>query len=217
MHFAIFAKYWEPGKVKTRLARKIGNATACKVYVRFFQHLIHRFRCIGDRRTVVFSPVGSEALFRKEVPENWDLAPQAGGDLGNRMKEFFVSNSAEGIKNILIGSDTPNLPVEFVDQAFKLLEQVDVVLGPSADGGYYLVGMMEPIDIFDDVAWSTDQVLPTTLRKLDSIGKTYQLLPELKDVDEFEDLQRLMKELPTSSLQADQDLFAALQEVEILV
>ena len=217
LHFAIFAKYWEPGQVKTRLARNVGAAAACKVYFHFVRHLVHRFREVGVRRTVVYSPAGTEELFREEVPAAWDLAPQSNGDLGRRMNEFFVVNAAPGTKNVLIGSDTPNLPVEYVEKAAEFLDSVDVVLGPSGDGGYYLIGMKNPVrEIFEDIAWSTDQVLQATLEKLNSIGKTYKLLPEMKDVDELEDLQELLKQLLASDQADDQELLDSLRPLELL-
>ncbi len=216
IHFAIFAKYWEPGKVKTRLAKKVGAEAACEAYIRFLQHLVEQFAGVADRRTVVYSPGDAKEQFRAEIRSEWDLAPQAEGDLGARMKEFFASNASEGQKNILIGSDTPNLSVDYINTVAQWLDECDIVLGPSGDGGYYLIAMKDQWPgLFEGVAWSTDRVLPTTIEKAEALGATYRLLPEMKDVDEFADLQRLMAELQDSDSQGDKQLLTELMQLEL--
>ena len=215
VHLAIFAKYWEPGKVKTRLAKKLGEQLACDVYVTFLQYLLEQFSGFGDQRTVVYTPLESEALFREAVPQAWGMQSQADGDLGVRMQTFFESCCGNANrKNILIGSDTPDLPLEAMQQAADALNDVPVVIGPSADGGYYLIGIRGEVpDIFAGVPWSTEQVLQLTLAKLQQQEVPCRLLPELKDVDELEDLQRLLDILNNGG-QHD-ELLAGLQRLEL--
>ena len=89
----MFAKYWLPGSVKTRLARSIGEEKACQLYHRFVKTLLVRFQELGDRRIVAFSPMDRHAEFAAIIPEAWELTPQSSGDLGRRMQMFFDSIS----------------------------------------------------------------------------------------------------------------------------
>ena len=178
--------------------------------------MLNKFETAGDRRTVVYSPPESERLFRDEIAQAWGLAPQADGDLGNRMRDFFESNAEANVKNILIGSDTPNLPVSVVDTVAGWLGECDVVLGPSADGGYYLIAMTNPVSgLFEDIQWSTEEVLASTIAKLDAAGCSYKLLPEMKDVDEFSDLELLMTNLRAADEAEDKPLLEELLQLEM--
>ena len=200
VHLAIFAKYWEAGAVKTRLAKVIGPQLACDVYVVFLQYLVDKFSEFGDERTIVFTPNDRRKHFQQAFSECWNLEPQVEGDLGVRMKHFFeLFNVGTKRKNILIGSDTPDLPEDIMRQAEAELNDVPIVIGPSGDGGYYLIGIKGDVpDVFSGMPWSTEELLELTLERLIDLGVPYRLLPELKDVDEFEDLQRLVTNLRTS-------------------
>jgi glycosyltransferase A (GT-A) superfamily protein (DUF2064 family) len=133
------------------------------------------------------------------------------------MKTFF-RQSAEWLnaKTLLIGSDTPDIPLSFATQAAQMLDDVPVVLGPSSDGGYYLIAMQGFYDVFDDIPWSTDQVLSSTLTRLEEQRISFQLLPELTDVDEIDDLKRLIDVLGTANRdQLDDELYAQLYQLEL--
>lgn len=217
VHLAIFAKYWEPGKVKTRLAKKLGDSLACEVYIIFLKYLLKQYSEFGDGRAVIFTPRETETLFREAVSPHWDLCAQENGDLGVRMRCFFerFSNDPQR-KNILIGSDTPDLPPSIVRQAANALDEVPVVIGPSADGGYYLIAVRGNVpDIFSGIPWSTEQVLELTLAKLKQQDIPFRMLPELKDVDEWEDLQRLIGNLSGSDAHAE--LLSQLTTLELPV
>lgn len=215
-HLGLFAKFWEPGRVKTRLAATLGNQQACELYQVFLFHLLESVVSVTERTTVVFSPPEQQADFRAAISADWSLEPQTDGDLGDRMKNFFSqrlpdagSETAQATKVIAIGADCPQLPAEEIQTAFDLLNENDVVIGPSTDGGYYLLGMKGSlVEVFDDIAWSTPEVLPQTIQRLDQQNKTYALLRERIDVDDQNDLQQMLAGLaPTDNVpQSNQSL-----------
>lgn len=205
-HIGLFAKYWEPGKVKTRLARTVGNESACEIYRRFFFHLIARHQATADSRQVVFSPSERESDFRKAIGLEWGLVPQSDGNLGRRMSQFFdaqfqIPSNAQANtgsaqraahKVVVIGADCPLLDSSVTQAAFDSLEEASVVIGPSEDGGYYLIGMKDQThDVFSDVDWSTPSVLPQTIEHLERQKIEYRLLEPMNDIDDIEDLRKL--------------------------
>lgn len=218
MHLAMFAKFWEAGKVKTRLAATIGPEQARDVYLAFLDHLIRKLDALADLRTLVYSPPEHESSFRERFPDSWQLHPQADGDLGTRMRTFFETfgESAEQ-KNILIGSDAPDVPQEYIVQAAELLDEVPVVFGPSTDGGYYLIGMRgKPVNVFEDIPWSTEQVMQSTISLMESQQISYRLLPEWTDVDEVDDFRNLLNRLKSAEGSgAEQRLLDALLAMEL--
>lgn len=215
--FGIFAKYWQPGEVKTRLAASLGNEAASDIYRWFVSTLVQRFGTCADRRTLCFSPPAHAKAFGVLAGEDWIAAPQTSGNLGRRMAAFFDSCFQDGAARVvLIGSDSPTLPTEFVELAFRLLREADVVLGPTDDGGYYLVGASRNVaGIFEDIGWSTESVWEQTVAKLAELQLTYESLPQWYDVDEVSDLERLRDELSRfpSEDSAFSDLFAAIDRV----
>ena len=146
-HLGLFAKFWEPGRVKTRLAATLGNQLACELYEIFLFHLLNSIAPVSDHTTVVFSPPDREADFRAAIAPDWMLEPQSEGDLGDRMRNFFAGQFSKDVptkqklKVVVIGADCPQLSVTEIQTAFDELDNNDVVIGPSTDGGYYLLGM----------------------------------------------------------------------------
>ena len=130
-----------------------------------------------------------------------DNVSQQGGNLGERMSHFFQwalhgadRVPAERTKVVLVGSDTPHLTQARIEQAFNVLEKSEVVLGPSSDGGYYLIGMADTCQpVFEGVDWSTPHVLKQTLSRLKQLEVSWELLPEMTDIDELEDLDELTR------------------------
>src|SRR5262245_44953067 len=160
----MFAKHWTPGRAKTRLAEAIGDARAAEVHRLFVSAIAQRMSAVGDERVLAIDPPESDQEFRRELGDSWELQAQAGGDLGERMTAFFEAGLARAGRVVLIGSDSPDLPVECVAKAFEALKDVEVVLGPAADGGYYLVGVAGSVPpIFTGIPWSTAQVWPQTV------------------------------------------------------
>ena len=205
-HLGLFAKFWEPGRVKTRLAATLGNQLACELYEIFLFHLLNSIAPVSDHTTVVFSPPDREADFRAAIAPDWMLEPQSEGDLGDRMRNFFAGQFSKDVptkqklKVVVIGADCPQLSVTEIQTAFDELDNNDVVIGPSTDGGYYLLGMQGSLaEVFDDIDWSTSKVLPQTTHRLDQQNKTYTLLPAKTDVDDEAALRQMLSDLTSKT------------------
>jgi rSAM/selenodomain-associated transferase 1 len=134
-----------------------------------------------------FAPDDARPQMEQLAPLRFRLFPQRGQDLGARMEAVFATLFATGHENLLlVGGDVPPIPVSFFEQACGFLQAADrrVVLGPSRDGGYYLVGCNQPTpQIFEDMSWSHGEVLAQTRDKLASLGIDYHLLPSWMDID----------------------------------
>ena len=175
----MFAKYWEPGNVKTRLAAALGERPAARLYQGFVETLIHRLADVGDRRALAFTPADREDEFRG-VQATWELQHQlAPANLGSRMRHFFETSLGDGFHRvILIGSDSPDLPIDVLHQAFEELRDHEVVLGPSLDGGYYLIGAAGHVpDVFDGMPWSSPDLWKTTIARLTDQRCRFAVLP----------------------------------------
>lgn len=215
----MFAKYWAPGAVKSRLAVSLGNEAASRLYQQFVQVLVTRFADFSATRIIAYSPEEQRAAFEAIAGSAWTLQPQGEGDLGTRMARFFTHACGSNERPVvLIGSDSPTLPRSAVSLALNALQGHDVVLGPAHDGGYYLIGMRRvwPELFTDNIVWSSTTVLEQTLVNLRQAGVSYHLLPAWYDVDDLADLQRLMQELREEEdpvyAKLRQELAAALAE-----
>jgi uncharacterized protein len=194
----VFAKQPVSGKVKTRLAAAIGTDLAAEVHEAMLFDMLDlwtsdRVLAPGGRKVLVFDPPDAAPWFEKRVPAGVALAPQVEGDLGQRMRAFFAREFEAGAeKVVLIGSDIPALDPLHVISAFIWLEVRDVVLGPSTDGGYYLVGCRAKVPpIFEGIGWSTSDVLSQTVDRLGRTSLSLALLPACYDVDTPGDLRTL--------------------------
>ncbi len=174
------------GKVKTRLAKSIGDEKALEIYLRLLRH---------THKITVTLPVHKKVFYTEFIPENdlWEGYQkhlQCKGDLGQKMKDAFQVAFDEGYqKIIIIGGDCAELTEEIIGKAFLHLEKSPVTIGPAQDGGYYLLGMNSMIErLFQDKKWSTSEVLPETLKDLEALKIKPILLPTLNDVDEWKDL-----------------------------
>jgi rSAM/selenodomain-associated transferase 1 len=197
----MFAKYWEPGRAKTRLAATIGDDAAAELARLFLETLLLRFQDVADTRVVAFTPPQRREAFSAIAPAAWQLEPQGEGDLGQRMRRFLDGSLRDGAgRVVLIGSDSPTLEASLIQQAFQRLADHDVVLGPSTDGGYYLIGVADRVpDLFEGIAWSTPRVWDQTVERLERIGCRYATLPLWYDVDQQSDLARLCEDLARRS------------------
>jgi len=202
--FGLFAKQPQAGTVKTRLAKSIGDAAAADLYAAFIADLIERFRNTADRRLLGYAPANAAAreFFQNAAQNDYTLWPQPDVDLGGRMAAFFHHAFQSGADRVvLIGSDSPTLPTEFVRRAFDELHQADCVLGPAGDGGYYLIGLRRELPrVFHDITWSGPAVLRQTVERLQSEAATLKLLPLWYDVDCSDDVEFLRGHL--AALQA---------------
>jgi uncharacterized protein len=186
----IFQKNAVPGRVKTRLAATVGDEKALEIYTFLVAHT-HRIAQQLDVSKFLFFSDTAET-----VPENWNnyrTATQAGSDLGMRMQKAFGAVFETGINEaIIIGTDCYELDATALESAFAQLATHDVVIGPAADGGYYLLGQKKNnTELFTGIAWSSEQVFTQTLEAAKTRGLTVAVLPVLSDIDNEADLKSL--------------------------
>jgi rSAM/selenodomain-associated transferase 1 len=197
----VFVKDPIPGRVKTRLTPRITPDEAAKLYKAFTLDIISNARKLKrnsvNNITVAYTPVGAEKAFRKLVKQPTNFLPQKGKNLGERMKNAFKQSFAEGAKRVvIIGTDSPTLPVPYIQKAFDILKKIPIVIGPTFDGGYYLVGLSGlNDDIFDGIEWGTSRVFDQTLTRIKSLNTQVYVLPPWYDVDTSEDLEFLKSHL----------------------
>jgi rSAM/selenodomain-associated transferase 1 len=189
----LFAKQPLAGAVKTRLAAATSPAWAAQVAAAFLQDTVERLAGIEARRLLGFAPDEGQDWFANMVRHRFELIPQGTGDLGQRMARFFSAQIASGARStVLLGTDSPTLPLDIVRQAFRELERVDLVLGPATDGGYYLIGCGPRLPpVFEGIVWSSATVLAETIAHLNTGSWRLALLPPWYDVDTLEDWQML--------------------------
>jgi len=193
----VFAKHWTPGFVKKRLAATEGEVRAAKLYNLFLKTTLRRFSTSGERRILGFTPKTKQSEFKILAGSSWTLQPQVVGDLGQRMDYYFQDAFRNGMDHVLlIGSDSPHLPLSFLCQAYQALSWAEVVLGPSRDGGYYLIGLRRPFpELFCEIDWGTSAVWQQTTEKITSRGCPFEELSEWYDIDNREDLDCLLGDL----------------------
>src|SRR3990172_636781 len=193
---AVMAKAPIAGKVKTRLVPPFTREQAAELYrALLMDHLEHLSGLTVAELYLVYTPDSAAPLMKQLAPPNFQCIAQHDGDLGERMNAAFIDLWQLGHRNVVvIGSDLPALPLDFLGTAFGLLatSAPQVVLGPSRDGGYYVVGMNRPTpEIFQDMTWSHGRVLTETTERLAKRGIQPALLPEWFDIDSFDDLKQL--------------------------
>jgi len=192
----VFAKCPQPGLVKTRLAPPLLPEEAAELYRCMLCDIMAKVTLLPEVERYLFYEEGSDAreYFTEHAP-GMTCFPQQGKDLGERMADAFHTVFAMGHQAVVvIGSDSPDLPIFFLSDAFDLLEngESEAVFGPSEDGGYYLVGMTQLYSqLFNDVPWSSDRVLSESMKRAEDIGITVSLLPIWHDVDIAADLERV--------------------------
>jgi rSAM/selenodomain-associated transferase 1 len=191
--------------VKTRLAGAVGSDEACALYRAFLRDLSERLHAGPWRMVWAMTPPGSrlEGLVGAAPPIHID---QRGGDLATRMRHCFEDLFAAGARRVvMIGADAPHVTPSRIAQAFDAVDRSDVVLVPTRDGGYCLVGMREAHDIFTSVAMGTERVCDQTAEACSRLGLTVSRLELAFDVDELADARALLdwlgdsEELPHSS------------------
>lgn len=189
----IMAKKPEPGQVKTRLSPEISARSAADIYHHFLLDKLEEMGKIkGADLAIAYWPLSARETFADLAEGNFSFFPQVDGDLGARMNTIVCQQIDMGYDTVcIIGSDSPDLPRSLVLDSFQIHAEgkADVVLGPSTDGGYYLISMQTSHpEIFKDIPWSTDHVLSTTLKKTKESGLRVELLAEWDDIDTYQDL-----------------------------
>jgi rSAM/selenodomain-associated transferase 2/rSAM/selenodomain-associated transferase 1 len=194
----IFARFPVPGRVKTRLAKRLGEEAAAEFYRLCAEHVFRVSRKVSSdvNRYLFYSDKCDVERIRHWAGRRFYYAAQADRDLGERIEQAFTTVFSHGAqKAIILATDVPDLSAKTIDDAVSALDSYDVVVGPCRDGGYYLLGLKKLYkELFVDVPWSTDQVLNHTLSVIKSLGLTVRLLPVLTDIDTEEDLLRWCSE-----------------------
>ena len=188
----IFARVPVPGQVKSRISPALSPEEACELYRAFLGDLFERLEQARVSKTVFYmGEPGSELTAL--LPGRWPLVPQSGHDLGARMTNAFghLLGTSDG-RAVLIGSDSPDLPLIHIRHAFQRLKHRDVVIGPAMDGGYYLIGLRRVIpSLFENITWGEPTVFTQTLDVVKREGLTMSVLQPWYDVDDAASLELL--------------------------
>lgn len=200
-HLLVFAKRPILGKVKTRLAKDLGEKNALEVYKFLLEHTarISNPRNHQKWKTHWFwdeLPISENiGSFEYLLPDSFSLHSQIKGDLGERMEGAFLNileakKYEQGSQIIIIGSDCLELNSDILLAAFENLETSDIVIGPAFDGGYYLLGMKSlKKELFQGIEWSSNTVFSSTMEKIQSLNLSVYILPTLRDIDRALDLK----------------------------
>ncbi len=196
----IVAKEPTPGRVKTRLGATLGHDRAAALYRAFSADT---FRLIDQlpatSLAIAHWPPEAGVHFQRELGARGLIFAQEGADFGARLHHAFATAAAHGAERIvLIGTDSPSLPISIIEQAFARLDDqhIDGVIGPCSDGGWYLLGLRQPhAALFHDIAWSTEVVYQQTLERAAAAGLRLESLPTWYDIDTEADLARLHSDL----------------------
>ena len=191
----LFIKAPVKGRVKSRLAKAVGDEAALELYRRFILDIIATLKETGAPFRVFFFPAASSSEV-SGLLGGLDARPQQGNDLGKRMEDAFRVVFSEGRRRaILIGSDIPDLPASIITDAYRALEKQNAVIGPARDGGYYLIGFNKSSfhpSIFRGIAWGTNSVFDETMKALQEAALTVWRAPVWGDVDTLDDLRDLV-------------------------
>lgn len=192
---AVFAKAPLPGTVKTRLVPFLTPVQAARLHAAFVEDTLRKVAPLEVDRFLAYAPRPRDpfllACARRYRARTIAQGP---GDLGARMQRVAASLLDRYPKVVIIGTDSPTMPIAFIEEARQRLDHADLVFGPSADGGYYLLGQRRLCpDIFQGIAWGSSDVLAATLRKVPRASVA--LLPPWYDIDRPNDLVRLQTAL----------------------
>ncbi|MCP3942352.1 MAG: glycosyltransferase [Desulfobacteraceae bacterium] len=196
----VFLRAPEIGRVKTRLARDLGDEKTLVLYKKFVQTTLSAVEKSGMDHRICFFPAHGQSLVEDWLGKDHIYMFQAGDDLGYRMSNALSFVFGQGAqKAILIGTDIPDISADHLLEAQSRLNEKDVVIGPSLDGGYWLIGFQRNrfcLDLFSQIDWGTDSVFSTTIEKCKVAGLSTGILPTLQDIDTLEDLQSFQKNNP---------------------
>jgi len=212
-HILLFARYPVPGKAKTRLIPEIGEATAARVHRRMTEHAAAAVRACGDVEATVCFTGARRKDFRAWLGPAFRYHRQSSGGLGERLRSAFEAAFGKGAEMVLAaGSDAPDMTAAVLRQALEALFDHDAVIGPAADGGYYLIGMRRPLpEVFRSIDWGTDRVYSQTAASFMRHGLSFAELGVLNDIDRPEDLP-LVRNRP-----AFRDAFSGSPPISVII
>lgn len=189
----LFARVPQLGKVKTRLAGTLGKDTVLRLYMCFVEDIFETTRQKKYDTTVCYYPAEEASKISTWLGNTVEYQPQSGRTLGERMQHAFRLIFSKGVDQaVLIGTDIPDLEPDIIDEAFSSLVDNDVAIGPTVDGGYYLIGFRADSfngTVFSEVPWGTEHVFRKTIQLMDQVGLRKKILPVWQDIDTIEDLE----------------------------
>jgi rSAM/selenodomain-associated transferase 1 len=197
----VVAKRPAPGQTKTRLTPPLSAEQAAHLYACFLRDTLELMRAVSNVELLIaYAPQNESAYFEQLAPD-FDLIPQIGDNLGERLDNALTSCLGQGFaRAVVMDSDSPTLPPAYVASAFEELDAADVVLGPCEDGGYYLIGLTHSQPrLLRGVEMSTPNVTRNTLTLAQEEGLRVAVLPRWYDVDTRDELERLRRELPRAT------------------
>jgi hypothetical protein len=191
-----------PGKTKTRLHSHLKPEECAELHKAFLKDISNKLENIREQYQSLdlflsYTPQGSENIFTDLISDKFSFMLQKGNDLGARMYNSISEAYNKSNEPVIItGSDLPSLPAEIITEAVAALKEKDIVIGPAADGGYYLIGMQTPYPfLFTYNEWGSDSVLVKTLKSASEHNLTIHFLPEWYDIDTFNELLIFRDEL----------------------
>lgn len=202
----VFTRYPEPGKVKTRLIPAVGEVAAAKLHEDMTRHALscaEQLRRHADVDIEIRFDGADASDMRRKFGQRGEYVSQGTGGLGEKMARAFAEVFDRGAERVvLVGTDCPGLNEHIIADAFDVLENHDLALGPATDGGYYLIGLRRAApELFDDIPWGGADVLAKTLECATRGGISYKLVQELGDVDRPEDLPAAFSEFSTRNVE----------------
>ena len=207
----VFAKNPVPNQVKTRLIPTLSPEQAATLYRAFLTDWCETLAKLSDVDLVIaYTPPEAESDLQALIGDDATYIPQIGTDLGERLTSATQWAAKQGYtKILLVGSDSPTLPISYISKALALLDSRDIVIGPSTDGGYYLIGFsaanvaVAGSFVFEEISWSTADVFQQTMTRICSAKATVGLLPPWYDIDTAEDLAFLHAHISAMRLAGD--------------
>jgi rSAM/selenodomain-associated transferase 2/rSAM/selenodomain-associated transferase 1 len=192
----VFGRYPVPGRTKTRLIPFLGSLGAAELQRHLTEITFRTARFIAGRWGMALEinfEGGTAAEMGRWLGSGAVYSPQSPGDLGQRMETAFRRAFQEGCPRVLLfGTDIPGLSPRVLEEAMDLLKVRDLVLGPSTDGGYWLIGLKKDADLFREMPWGSRGLLARTLTRAEGMGLSAALLDPLTDIDTMEDVQELL-------------------------
>lgn len=193
----IFTRVPIKGHTKTRLETCLSKENCAGLHVSFIKDIYNTCKCTNLDIFVFYTPIGEKDILQNILGTNPKYYPQSGDNLGEKMLNAIETVLSSGYDScILIGTDIPEIKGEYIMKGFLSLKTCDVVLGPTFDKGYCLIGMKKPYKkVFSNQTYGTGSVLSSTLEKIKNSGLTYSLLETVLDIDEESDLLMLEKRI----------------------
>lgn len=188
----IFAKPPIPGSVKTRLIPELGAERAAELAEAFLEDTVAMVRTLPWAECII----AATKIFERSYFKPEEVWLQSEGDLGDRLEKILRLALKRKPMVLAIGADSPGLPASYLENARQALATADAVLGPSAEGGFYLIGLKDcPVGVLEAIQWSHSTTLAATMHKLEQFGMKTVLINPWFDIDSHEDLERLRRQL----------------------